>query len=116
MLTVLLVAALNVGVTDALVKVRPDAAVPPAKSATLDAARNEFEPFQIVVAGGAAGVKGLSAVAHDLVGPDGARIAAANVHLYQEGLYKVLYASNVEGAPGDWPDPLIPDADPRFGE
>src|SRR6185312_16774447 len=105
-----------VGVTDALTKVRPDFAVPASTAAHLDAARNEFEPFQIVVAGGASGLTGLTAVAGDLVGPDGAHIAAANVRLYQVGLYHVLYASNVEGAPGEWPDPLIPDVDVYFGE
>ncbi len=106
----------TVGVTDALEKVRPDFAVPAATTAHLDAARNEFEPFQIVVGGGAAGVTGLTATAGDLVGPDGASIAAANVRLYQVGLYHVTYASNVEGAPGEWPDPLIPDVDAYFGE
>jgi hypothetical protein len=104
------------GVADALTKIRPDAAVPTATSARLDAAKNEFEPFQIVVAGGASGVHELAATAHDLVGPDSARIPAANLHLYQVGLYHVKYASNVEGAPGDWPDPLIPDVDTYAGE
>jgi MYXO-CTERM domain-containing protein len=106
----------SLGVADALTKIRPDAAVPAATSAALDAARNEFEPFQIVVAGGTSGVHALTATAHDLVGPDGARIAAANLRLYQVGLYHVKYASNVEGAAGDWPDPLIPDVDPWMGE
>ena len=108
--------AATVGVTDALTKVRPDFVVPSSTTAHLDAARNEVEPFQIVLGGGASGLSGVTATAADLVGPDGARIAAANVRLYQVGLYHVLYASNVEGAPGEWPDPLIPDVDLYFGE
>ena len=105
-----------VGVVDGLTKIRPDFAVPPSATASIEAARNEFEPFQIAVAGGASGVKGLTAVASELVGPAGARIPAADVRFFQEGLYHVNYASNVEGAAGDWPDPLIPDVDAYFGE
>jgi MYXO-CTERM domain-containing protein len=105
-----------IGVVDALTKVRPDFAVPAATTARIEAARNEVEPFQIVLGGGASGVRGVSAAAGDLVGPDGAVLPAANVRLYQVGLYHVTYASNVEGAPGEWPDPLIPDVDAYFGE
>src|SRR6185312_10677203 len=105
-----------VGVVDGLTKIRPDFAVPPSTTTSIEAARNEFEPFQIAVAGGASGVKGLTAVASELVGPAGARIPAADVRFFQEGLYHVNYASNVEGAAGDWPDPLIPDVDAYFGE
>lgn len=100
-----------VGVTDAVTKVRPSFSVPSTAAATLDAAQNEFEPFQIVLGGP---IHGVTASASDLTGPG--TIPAANVHLYQVGLYNVLYASNVEGAPGDWPDPLIPDVDAYFGE
>jgi hypothetical protein len=100
-----------VGVTDAVTKVRPTLAVPSTAAATLDAAQNEFEPFQIVLGGP---IHGVTASASDLTGPG--TIPAANVRLYQVALYNVLYASNVEGAPGDWPDPLIPDVDAYFGE
>ena len=105
-----------VGVVDALTKIRPSFVVPPATTARIEAARNEVEPFQIALGGGAAGLQGVSAAAGDLVGPGGARVPAANVRLYQVALYHVLYASNVEGAPGEWPDPLIPDVDAYFGE
>jgi hypothetical protein len=102
----------TVGVVDALTKIRPGFAVPAGTTATLEAARNEFEPIQIAIAGGANGLKGVSATASDLTGPGG--IPAPR--LYQVGLYHVNYASNVEGAPGEWPDPLIPDVDAYFGE
>src|SRR5262245_47493734 len=50
-----------VGVVDALTKIRPSFAVPATTTAAIEAARNEFEPFQIAIRGGAAGVKGLTA-------------------------------------------------------
>jgi hypothetical protein len=100
-----------VGVTDAVTKVRPSFAVPATVAATLEAAQNEYEPFQIVLGGP---IHGVGASAGDLTGPG--VIPAANVRLYQVGLYNVKYASNIEGAPGDWPDPLVPDVDAYFGE
>ncbi len=98
-------------------KVRPmDPAPATTKSVALKAAKNEFESFQIVVsaAGGATGVS--VKLAKPLVGPGGAKIPAANVVFYREAYYDVGTASNDEGAPGLWPDPLVPDVDSYFGE
>jgi hypothetical protein len=99
-------ASLQVGVTHATVKVRDDAPVPAAQTIVLDAARNEFEPFQIVVNGGASGITDLHVDKPDFFG----------VRLYQEGRYFIRYASSTEGASGYWPDPLIPDVDAYAGE
>src|SRR5262245_58982215 len=49
----------QVGVTHGTVKIRDASPVPPAATISLDAARNEAEPFQIVVNGGTAGVSDL---------------------------------------------------------
>ncbi|MCB9788618.1 MAG: DUF4091 domain-containing protein [Deltaproteobacteria bacterium] len=103
----------SVGVTHAMTKVRPSTAVPAAKSASLDAAQNEFEPFQIVIGGQATKV---SASVSDLVGPGGATIPASEILLYRQGLYQITVPSNSEGATGPWPDPLIPDVDGYAGE
>jgi hypothetical protein len=108
--------SLQLGVTNAVEKVRPGSPVPSSTAATLEAARNELEAFQIVIGGGASGVSGVTATAGALTGPSGAQIPAAGVHLYQVGLYDVLYAANTDGAAGEWPDPLIPDVDVYFGE
>ncbi|HZS40413.1 MAG TPA: sugar-binding protein [Polyangia bacterium] len=109
-------AAINLGVTDATEKVRPDFVVPAAATANVEAARNEFEPFQIVLGGGASGLAGVTASAGALTGPSGAQLPASGVRLYRVDLYHVEYASNAEGAAGEWPDPLVPDVDAYFGE
>src|SRR5262249_15646217 len=53
-----------------------------------------------------------SATASALSGP--ASLPAPR--LYRAALYQVLYASNQEGAAGEWPDPLVPDVDGYVGE
>ncbi|HOX45397.1 MAG TPA: DUF4091 domain-containing protein [Myxococcota bacterium] len=106
----------SVGVASGLVKLRPGDSPPPVASASLDAARNEFEPFQVWIQGGDTGVTEVSVASSDLVGPAGASIGADHVLLYREGLYQVVVPSNAEGATGPWPDPLIPARDAYFGE
>jgi MYXO-CTERM domain-containing protein len=93
-----------------------DAAPATTKSVALKAAKNEFEAFQIVMtaAGGATAVS--VKLEKPFVGPGGAKIPAANVVFYREAYYDVGTASNDEGAPGLWPDPLVPDVDSYFGE
>jgi Domain of unknown function (DUF4091) len=106
--------AVQVGAIHGTVKVRPGTPVPEARRISLEAARNEFEPFQIVVGGGA---KAIAARATALERVDGAgRIAAENVRLYREALYEVTRRSNVEGARGEWPDALIPAVDAYDGQ
>ncbi len=106
----------RVGVASGLVKLRPGDSPPPAASASLDAARNEFEPFQVWLHGGDTGLSGVTVSASELVGPGGASIGAEHVRLYRQGLYEVVVPSNTEGAPGPWPDPLIPAIDAYVGE
>ncbi len=104
-----------IGVVDATQKVRPTQTPALLPAAQLVAARNEFEPFQIVVAGGTTGASNVSAVASALSGPAGT-IAAGHVRLYRLGYLDVTTPSSVDGATGRWPDPLIPDVDPVAGE
>lgn len=106
----------EVAVETALVKVRPSYPAPSGLSIDIEAARNEFEPFQIVVDGGDGGATGVTAVASDLSGPGGALIPSNEIMLYREGLYQVVVPSNTEGAVGPWPDPLIPAVDAYSGE
>ena len=85
-------------------------------SATLAAARNEFESFQVAVHAGDAPVNGLRIeLATPLTGPGGA-IPAANVTMYREGYLDVRQPSDLEGSAGPWPDALIPAVDPYYGE
>ena len=108
-------ASLQVGVTHGTVKIRDDSPVPASTTIALDAAKNEYEPFQIVVAGP---VTDLAVAKATLVKDDDASVTlpASDIRLYQEGRYYVLYASSTEGASGYWPDPLIPDVDAYAGE
>jgi len=104
-------AAPSVWTTHATVKIHPDDAPGSAASASIWAARNEFEAFQVAVNGGSAGATAVSMTAPTLLGPGGAAIPAANVRLYREALITTTYASNLEAQPGAWPDALIPDVD-----
>jgi hypothetical protein len=82
--------------------------------ARLEAAGGEWEPFQIVVAAGARPLEGVAAEAAALTGPRGATVARPS--LYRVGYLEVRTPSSVEGHPGPWPDPLIPDLDTYVGE
>ncbi len=92
-------AALQVGVTHGTIKIRDDSQVPAKTTIALDAAKNEYEPFQIVVAGP---VTDLVVTKAALVKDDDATVTlpASAIRLYQEGRYYVLYASSTEGASG----------------
>jgi len=110
-------ADLSVGVVPSTRKVRPDDKPTTTPTASIKAAKNEFEAFQIVLRAGASDVNDVSAkITKPLVGPGGAKIPDGNVVLYAERFYNVKVASNDEGAPGLWPDPLVPDVDTYFGE
>ncbi len=110
-------ADLTVGALGPDLKVRQADKPTTTPTIALEAAKNEFESFQIVVTAGAASVTGITAkVSKPFIGPGGATIPAANVVLYAEAYYDVKVASNDEGGAGKWPDPLIPDVDTYFGE
>jgi hypothetical protein len=98
---------------DALIKVHPYDPPPkqPALPATVEAARNEFEPFQIVLRGDSADLEGVDVEVTDLRGARGAVIPRRNVHIYLEQYVSVRLASSSEGHAGDWPDALVPRVD-----
>jgi len=104
--------------THALDKVRPYAE-PPAQlktSVELFAARNEFEPFQIVLRAGGNDIRDVDFEISDLAGPHGAIIPKSSTTIYFERFIDVVRRSSVEGQPGEWPDPLVPRADNYFHE
>ncbi len=98
-----------VGAASALVKLRPGDALPPARALDLAAARGECEAAQVAVRS-ARPLAALRATAA-LDGPS--RIVPA---LYRVAAVELPRASGPEGAGGPWPDPLIPERDPFFGE
>src|SRR5438270_11411066 len=109
-------AALTLGVAPSSLKVRKADTPTTTPSASIKAAKNEFEAFQIVLRADVA-TAGVSAkLSASLAGPGGANIPDANVTLFAEQYYNVGTPSNDEGAAGDWPDPLVPDVDVYFKE
>ncbi|HEX6838438.1 MAG TPA: glycoside hydrolase domain-containing protein, partial [Polyangia bacterium] len=114
---VTLVAALLVGssafaqsawTASATRKIRPGDAAGSATSATLEAARNEFEAFHVVLSGGGAGAKAVTVAADPLTSADG---TISDVRVFREGMYNVGTPSNIQGATGAWPDAMIPAVD-----
>jgi hypothetical protein len=114
----------EVSVFGSTTTIRPDQATPAGgeASAELIAAQNEFESFQVVVETTQGPIDGVSMeVAGALQGPGGERIDPANVTIYREAHYEVSAASGKprssrKGGEGMWPDALIPERDPYYGE
>ncbi len=102
--------AADVWVAGSTEKIRPDAQARPATDASLEAARNEFEAFQVVITGRATQV---SVQASALASTDG---SIADVKLYREDLIDLAQPSSLDGATGRWPDALVPDVDDVVGE
>lgn len=94
-----------VGIADSMTNIRPTTSVPLAQSASLIAARNETESFQIVVQGPATSVS----VSGDLFG-------WGTTTYYAERFYTVAERSDAEGATGRWGDILVPQRDQVYGQ
>ncbi len=99
-----------VGVASSLEKLEPTSALPAGRTIDLAAARGECESAQIAVRPEHL-LAALSARAAPLDGPS--RIAPA---LYRVATLDLALPSGPDGAAGAWPDPLIPERDPFFGE
>lgn len=82
----------------------------PAESVALEAAANEYESAKLVIVPQAAGVRGLAAaVLGDLIGPDRARLPAANIEVRRSGFVKTTPTifTPVDFV-GEVEDPLLP--------
>jgi len=107
--------AAEIGVAPATRKVLPGTSTPATAEASLQAARNEWEAFQIVIRD-AAGLAGVDVALSDLC--DGAAcVPASSARLYRELYLDVVQASPSgvtlhERETGQYPDPLIPLRDP----
>ena len=75
------------------------------------AARNEFEPFQIVMRSESASLSGIDVDCSDFRTAAGSLITKDNVVIYAEQYYSVTKPSLATGTPGDYPDALIPRID-----
>ena len=91
---------------------------------TVYTAKNEYEPFQIIVKAPASNdLTNVNVTISDLTGPNGASISSQNIDLYREHYVHVTQGSKTrEGdtnhplGPGWYPDALIPFADPLTHE
>ena len=92
-----------------LIKVRPGALPSGSASHALSLARGDCEGFQIIAA---PPLDQVNAAVEPLHGPG----APPSVRLYREAWVPVRTPSNGQGAPGLWPDPLIPVVDAYVGE
>ena len=87
----------------------------PAREVTLRAARNEYEPFRVIVRSGERALRDVNLQASALSGPAG-DIPADSIALYREHYIDVFEPSPRSKAhPGWYPDPLIPFVDPQTG-
>lgn len=103
--------------THALDKVRPDDPPGDAREVELSAARNEFEPFQLVLRAEGRPLRTVDAELTDLAAEEGGgEIASRHATLYLQRYLRLETPSSVEGEAGLWPDPLVPRVDPYAGE
>lgn len=112
-------AELKAVVVDGTITVRPQDVVLGSSEARISAAKNEYEPFQVVVFdsdGGA--LYGVDAQVSDLVSEKGV-ISCDNIFLFREHLiniYKPSHKPFSESTLGYWPDPLVPFVDRYYWE
>jgi hypothetical protein len=89
------------------------------RSVGIKAARNEHEPFQLIIAAEDDPLSGVNVTASDLIGPSGS-IGQDNITLYRQTYFEVTQPSDPWGtglpaaiiSPGRIPDALIPFDDP----
>lgn len=98
----------QIGIETAMKKVRRAKPYggPFASEARIELARNEYEGFQIVVAGVHRGVKGLKVTPSDLASPNGV-LAAKHVTVNPVGYVNTIAPSYNPQWVGQWPDPLL---------
>jgi hypothetical protein len=107
----------QIWVENPMVRVRP---VSPPKSSQLveiAAARNEVEPFQVVVTAMTQKLEEVTASVSDLTDGRGHRIPRTAIALFREQYVYVRNPSpNSPEPPGWWPDPLVPFLNPVDGK
>lgn len=105
--------SLQAGVTittlDGLTRVQPADSIIGGNSVAIKAARNEYEPFQIVVWADSGGATDVDMSISDFEDGQGNEIAATNVVFFREHFIYVTNSSPLSVySPRWWPDALIP--------
>jgi len=95
-------------VTHGTTRVTPDEIPKGGSEASIKAARNEYEPFQLIVRS-QDNIKNVDVTVSDLAGSNGAKIGKENIVLFREHYVYVRVPSlRCDNAPGWYPDALIP--------
>jgi len=109
--------AMTVWADHATVKILPATpAKPDQSSAHIKAAKNEFEPFQLIVTADQGDLAGVDVNVSDLSDGHGNSLPANSVMIYKEVFMNVKTPSTTQGGTGEWPDALIPKKDEYVGE
>src|SRR5437867_7722947 len=99
--------------THSLEKIRPYDRVPEhaPQSVKIQAARNEFEPFQVVLRAESPAIDAVDIEVTDLRGKSGVIPSAKYISAYLVRYLNLKTPSSVTGGSGEWPDPLVPRVD-----
>jgi hypothetical protein len=81
------------------------------RAINISAARNEFEPFQVVLKAEAGNINNVDVDVTDLRGPADAVLSKDSVTPYFERYIELKMPSSIDGGAGEWPDPLVPRVD-----
>jgi hypothetical protein len=107
---------LSYWVTHGTTCVKPDTSPEENKTATIKAAKNEYEPFQLILQS-QENIKNVDLVVSNLSGADGRQIEKENITLFREHfVYVRTPSSRCDNPPGWYPDALIPFLNPITGE
>ena len=97
-------------------RAQPETAPNWQKTVSIQCARNEYEPFQVVVTAQGGDITVTGVEASDLAGEGGKTIPKSAITLYREHFIEVKQpSSRCTTPPGLWPDPLIPFVNPVDG-
>jgi len=107
-------AAVTTWLENGSTKVRQDAVTNSQTSITIKAAKNEFEPFQLVIKNDATPRTLIDVTVTDFTGTGGTIAAADHVLLFKEEYVYINFKSIGDGEYGYWPDALLPKKDSYF--
>ncbi|MBM3237252.1 hypothetical protein FJZ31_13245 [Candidatus Poribacteria bacterium] len=98
-------------------RVKPDDLSTGNQTVAIKAAKNEYEPFQVILRAADENLTKVDVSVSDLVGKNGHRIEKENITLFREHYVHVRVPSyRCENPPGWYPDALIPFINPITGE
>ena len=98
-------------------RIKPDDLPMGNQTIAIKAAKNEYEPFQVILRAEDENLKNVDVSVSDLVGENGHRIEKENIALFREHYVHVRMPSyRCENPPGWYPDALIPFTNPVTDE